>query len=119
MLLASLLLIFINLRIPVLELDSKSMMISDFMWGQITSFISIFLIFYSIFQYKNRSKQLLLNQFSKLALSVSFFIIFFQRDDMLPANGLFLFIGPYLLLVFANFFIKKDDKLVKSADRIR
>ena len=33
--------------------------------------------------------------------------------------GLFLFIIPYLLMILSNYLIRKDDKLVKSADRIR
>ena len=32
---------------------------------------------------------------------------------------LLLFAIPYLLLILSSYFIKKDDKLVKSSDRIR
>ena len=106
-------------KVPVLANGEEVMMLGDFMWAQILAFITMFLIVYSIFQFKNRNKQLLLNQFSKLSLSISFFIIFIQKGDMLPAKGLFLFILPYILLIIANWFIKKDEKLVKSADRIR
>ena len=106
-------------KVPVLANGEEVMMLGDFMWAQISAFITMFLIVYSIFQFKNRNKQLLLNQFSKLSLSISFFIIFIQKGEMLPAKGLFLFILPYILLIIANWFIKKDEKLVKSADRIR
>ena len=106
-------------KVPVLANGEEVMMLGDFMWAQILAFITMFLIVYSIFQFKNRNKQLLLNQFSKLSLSISFFIIFIQKGEMLPAKGLFLFILPYILLIIANWFIKKDEKLVKSADRIR
>ena len=106
-------------KVPVLANGEEVMMFSDFMWAQIAAFITMFLIVYSILQFKNRTKQLLLNQFSKLSLSISFFIIFIQKGGMLPAKGLFLFILPYVLLIIANWFIKKDEKLVKSADRIR
>ena len=119
MLLATLSILVINFKFPILELNEKKLLMQHFMYAQIALFTSIFLIIYSIFQYKNRSKQLLINQISKLSLSISFFIVFFQKGDFLPTIGLFLFLVPYLLLVFSNYFIKKDDKLVKSADRIR
>ena len=106
-------------KFPVLANGEEVMMMADFMWAQIAAFITIFLIVYSILQFKNRTKQLFLNQFSKLSLSISFFIIFIQKGDMLPGKGLFMFVLPYVLLIIANWFIKKDDKLVKSADRIR
>ena len=106
-------------KVPVLANGEEVMMLGDFMWAQILAFITMFLIVYSIFQFKNRNKQLLLNQFSKLSLSISFFIIFIQKGEMLPSKGLFLFILPYVLLIIANWYIKKDEKLVKSADRIR
>ena len=106
-------------KVPVLANGEELMMLSDFMWAQISAFITMFLVMYSILQFKNRTKQLLLNQFSKLSLSISFFIIFIKKGEMLPAKGLFLFILPYVLLIIANRFIKKDEKLVKSADRIR
>ncbi len=35
------------------------------------------------------------------------------------AARLLLFAIPYLLLILSSYFIKKDDKLVKSSDRIR
>ena len=119
MLLATLSILVINFKFPILELNEKKLLMQHFMYAQIALFTSAFLVIYSILQYKNRSKQLLINQISKLSLSISFFIVFFQKGDFLPTIGLFLFLVPYLLLVFSNYFIKKDDKLVKSADRIR
>ena len=119
MFLTILFLFLIVYKFPVLKYGEELMMIGDFIWAKITVFITILLVIYSIFQYKNRSKQLLLNQFSKLSLSISFFIIFIQKGEMFPTKGLFLFILPYVLLIIANWFIKKDEKLVKSSDRIR
>jgi hypothetical protein len=72
-----------------------------------------------LFQFKNRKRQLFINQTSKLMLSATFFIVFFTRGKFHPYNGLFLFLLPYVLLILANVFIKKDEKLVNSADRIR
>jgi peptidoglycan/LPS O-acetylase OafA/YrhL len=106
-------------KAPVLIAGEEMKMLSDFMIAQIAALIAMFLGGYSILQFKNRAKQLLLNQFCKLALSISFFAVFIQKGEMLPGKGLFLFALPYLLLIIANRFIKKDDKLVSSADRIR
>ncbi len=106
-------------KVPVLIAGEEVKMLSDFMIAQIAALIAMFLVGYSILQFKNRAKQLLLNQFGKLALSVSFFAVFIQKEEMLPGKGLFLFALPYLLLIIANRFIKKDDKLVSSADRLR
>ena len=112
-------LVMIMFKVPVLANGEETILLSDLVYAQIAAFIAIFFITYSILQFKNRSKQLLMNQFSKLFLSISFFIIFFQKGEMLPAKGLFLFILPYVLLILANLFIRKDEKLIKSADRIR
>ena len=88
-------------------------------YAQITILASSFLLFYSIFLFKNRKKQLLFNQISKFLLSATFFILFFTKGELFPARGLFVFIIPYVLILLANRYIKKDEKLVQSADRIR
>ena len=88
-------------------------------YAQITILASSFLLFYSIFLFKNRKKQLLFNQISKFLLSATFFILFFTKGEFFPARGMFVFIIPYVLILLANRYIKKDEKLVQSADRIR
>jgi ABC-type spermidine/putrescine transport system permease subunit II len=37
----------------------------------------------------------------------------------MPQEGMFVFIIPYVLILIANRFIKKDESLVQSADRLR
>lgn len=91
----------------------------DSIYAHLTILISSFLLLYSIFQFKNRKKQLLLNQFSKLFLSATFFILFFSKGESMPQEGMFVFIIPYVLILIANRFIKKDESLVQSADRLR
>lgn len=88
-------------------------------YAHITILVSSFLLFYSIFLFKNRKKQLLFNQISKFLLSATFFILFFTKGELFPDRGMFVFIIPYFLILLANRFIKKDEKLVQSADRIR
>lgn len=88
-------------------------------FARLSVFLSVGLNIFAIFQFKSRSRQILINQISKLFLSIAFIIIIFQRGDLNLSIGLFLFLIPYLLIILANYFIRKDEKLVKSADRIR
>jgi hypothetical protein len=82
---------------------------------------------FTIFKYKRRSKQIkytqiimLLSGFMISSLLIPKFtkiespelIIHYTKYSMIPAINVFL-------ALLARFFIKKDDKLVKSADRIR
>ena len=83
-------------------------------------FASSGLSIFSIFQFKNRQRQLLLVGFSRLLITVSFLLlIFIYREDKSFGLGSFLLLIPYLSLLASSFFIKKDQRLIKSADRIR
>ena len=88
-------------------------------YARLCIFLSVGLNIFSIFQFRNRNRQIIINQISKLFLSIAFIIIIFQRGELNFTIGLFLFIIPYLLIILANYLIRKDEKLVKSADRIR
>ena len=88
-------------------------------YARLCVFLSVGLNIFSIFQFRNRNRQIIINQISKLFLSFAFIIIIFQRGELNFNIGLFLFIIPYLLIILANYLIRKDEKLVKSADRIR
>ena len=88
-------------------------------YARLCVFLSIGLNIFSIFQFRNRNRQIIINQISKLFLSFAFIIIIFQRGELNFTIGLFLFIIPYLLIILANYLIRKDEKLVKAADRIR
>jgi Ca2+/Na+ antiporter len=111
--------ILITYTVPVLFDDTKSLFVTDFLLAHIAALITVLLSIISIFKYKNRSHQLMINQVSKLFLSATFFILFIQKGEFTPDKGMVLFIIPYILILLANWFIKKDEKLVKSADRIR
>jgi hypothetical protein len=105
---------------PVLKsMEITIYLTENLSYARLSVFLSVGLSIFSIFQFKNRGRQLIINQVSKLFISIAFIIIIFQRGELNFAIGLFLFIIPYLLIILANYFIKKDEKLVKSADRIR
>ncbi len=105
---------------PVLKNDTISIYLTnDLFYARLFIILSVGLNIFTIFQYRNRNRQIIINQVSKLLLSTSFIIIVFQRSDMHFSLGLFLYIIPYILMIFSNYLIRKDAELVKSADRIR
>lgn len=112
--------IAITYFLPILiSVEGDTFFTFQFIYAHITILVSSFLLLYSIFSFKNRKKQLLINQISKFLLSATFFILFFTKGELFPDRGMFVFIIPYLLILLANRFIKKDEKLVQSSDRIR
>ena len=83
-------------------------------------YISTILALFAIFQFKNRIRQLMIVYLSRLCIAISFLIfILFKEDENQLYYGSFLLILPYIILFFSAYFIKKDEKLVRSADRIR
>ena len=116
--LASLLITFIA---PVLSNeDGLYYLYNDFPYLRLLLFVSAFISIYAIFQYKNRSKQRLLSSLSRLMITFFYLVVLLiYREKFNFESGLFLCIIPFLLLFLASFFIKKDEKLIKDADRIR
>jgi len=116
--LASLLIIFIA---PVLSNeDGLYYLYNDFPYLRLFLLVSAFISIYAIFQYKNRSKQRLLSSLSRLMITFFYLVVLLvYREKFNFESGLFLCIIPFLLLFLASFFIKKDEKLIKDADRIR
>lgn len=105
---------------PVLQSGEIYILLTEQLsFARLSVFLSVGLNIFSIFQFKSRKRQIFVNQISKLLLSIAFIIIIFQSGDLNFAIGLFLFAIPYLLIILANYLIRKDEKLVKSADRIR
>ena len=106
---------------PVLQNESTSFFLKDnFSYSRLCILLSASLSIFAIFQFKNRKRQQLLASFARLMITIAFFlIIFLHKKDNIPAIGMFLLIVPFISLIAANFFIKKDEKLVRSSDRIR
>ena len=106
--------------VPIFELESKEMFASDFLWAKVFLFISTLLSLISITLYKNRKKQVLLCSFSRTQITIALILLLFMyKKQMNVKIELLLFAIPYLLLILSSYFIKRDDKLVKSSDRIR
>ena len=91
--------------------------------------ICLLLTVVSIFSFKNRSLQLRLNNFNLLFtlffIGTLYILIPSMIEEQLPLAvrtfnfGLILPLISLVSLIFANMFIKKDENLVKSADRLR
>jgi len=89
-------------------------------------FGSILLVFISIFSYKKRKSQFVIN---RLNIILNFFLlgVFVYRSLTLSGEtlvsekgiGVFLPIISIVFLVMANKAIKEDEDLVKSVDRLR
>ena len=116
--LASLLIVF---TAPVLSNEEELFYLyNDFPYLRLLLLVSAFISIYAIFQYKNRSKQRLLSSLSRLMITFFYLVVLLiYREKFNFESGLFLCIIPFLLLFLASFFIKKDEKLIKDADRIR
>jgi len=92
----------------------------------ISSVILILLGLLSVFSFKNRKRQILLNNISLIinALLVGLLIYWLLNlpgGISFPEKGIepiFPFISVICLLL-ANVYIKKDERLVKSVDRLR
>ncbi len=88
--------------------------------------VSLLMSLISIFLYKNRKKQIVLNRFNIVVNFYLLGIIVYQLlmisgESKISEKGIGLFI-PIMVIVFlvlANKSILKDDKLVKSVDRLR
>jgi peptidoglycan/LPS O-acetylase OafA/YrhL len=106
---------------PVLQDTSASYLLKEyFPEARLFVFLSVALSVFAIFQFKNRKRQQLIAYVARLMITIAFLlIVFLHREEMDFGIGLFLFFIPYLILFLAGYFVKKDEKLVKSADRVR
>jgi uncharacterized membrane protein (UPF0182 family) len=94
--------------------------------------INIFLaalIFITIFFYRKRSLQIRLNNISKL-LNIALLVVFFIMINQIEKSGLvhsptnynigaYLILAPFVFVVLANIAIRRDEKKVRAADRLR
>jgi len=91
------------------------------------AFLASIVAFLSIFSFKNRLTQMKLGALNALimaaTLGISFFTIY-QNEPLIDGQGsittgFYLPAGAMILNILANRFIRKDEKLVKSVDRLR
>ena len=120
-LLSSLTSLYIIFYVPVLSKENELFYLyNEFTYLRLFLIISAFLSLFAIFQFKNRNRQRLISSFSRLMITLFYLaIILIYREKYDFELGVFLCIIPFLLLFLASYFIKKDEKLIRDADRIR
>ena len=118
---AAIFLIAIVYSFPVLETNEVSFLLTEhFPIVRLCIFLSSALSLFAIFQFKNRNRQILIIRIARLMITVALFILlFYYREEEYFGLGMILMIVPFIALYGAHFFIKKDENLVRSADRIR
>lgn len=91
------------------------------------SIVAALIAIFSVLQFKNRLNQMKLGALNALVmaatLGVSYYKIY-QFEGLIEGQGqislgFYLPAGAMMLNIIANRFIRKDEKLVKSVDRIR
>jgi|CryBogDrversion2_8_1035294.scaffolds.fasta_scaffold07716_2 drug/metabolite transporter (DMT)-like permease len=91
-------------------------------WLMILTIVSATITFVSIFMYKNRPQQLKL-VLATITLSVIVFVLYFIETQKYTVGGYALtsviVIAIPVLQILAAMSIYKDEKLVKSVDRLR
>lgn len=91
--------------------------------------IAAILAFYSLFQFRNRLRQMFLNMINSLMMGITLGVVVYQsyqaNMDFNPSVsgafvvGFYAIIVAIILNVISNRFIRKDEKLIRSVDRIR
>lgn len=95
----------------------------------ILAFFSIIIALFEIFKYKNRLTQIKLGTLNSLLMTISLALIAYLcytgQQDFLPGMhgkfkaGLFMPAAALIFNSLANRFIHKDEKLIRSVERIR
>ena len=91
--------------------------------------LSVIVALFEIFQYRNRLNQIKIGAINALimagALIACLYFTYKGQTELLPeirgnyVFGVFFPLGAMLFNSLANRFIKKDEQLVRSVDRIR
>ena len=114
-------LIAIVYTFPVLQDENVFYLLCEhFPVVRLVIFFSSAISIFAIFQFKNRNRQKFISTIARFLITIALIlIVFVYREDRPIGLGLLLLIVPFTSLIIANIFIKKDEKLVQSADRIR
>ena len=114
-------LIAIVYNFPILQDENVSYLLSEhFPLVRLIIFFSSAMSLFAIFQFKNRNRQKFISTIARFLITIALIlIVFVYREDRSIGLGLLLLIIPFTSLLIANIFIKKDEELVQSADRIR
>lgn len=111
------------LIIPSGILNDHTIIASDTVVRSAISVAGFLLLCFSIISFKNRNRQKLIN-WIVMGMVVVIYVLWLL-DPIRTEDGYFLYWGMYTpgfvipLLILANYFIKRDEDLIKSMDRLR
>ncbi|WP_375585462.1 DUF4293 domain-containing protein [Cyclobacterium xiamenense] len=114
----------------ILELPQETFVSeSNNLYIGILALLAAGLAIYSLLQFKNRKRQLMLNMINALlmgfTLGLTVYVSYKLNETFNPAAGGAFVLGFYCIIfalilnLVANRFIRKDEMLVRSVDRIR
>ena len=108
---------------------SKQSILKNTFYIAILGSLSAVISLYSIFQYKNRLRQIQLGSLNSLLIGMTLGLLMYfvlKAETLLEPTrqgnyllGFYLPLASLLCNFTANRFIRKDEKLIKSMDRIR
>ena len=122
LLFSSLSILAIVFYIPILKDLEKSLLIisNSFPVIKYIMIICSFLLIFTIFKFNKMHIQRIIIASVNFSIALSLVVIvFLLRKDSDIVLGVWSFLIPFTSLKLASFFIKKDEKLLKSSDRIR
>ena len=109
--------------------EKTIMAIKDTFWVAVLALAAAGIALFSIFQYTNRLRQIQLGALNSLVMGGCLGVTYYFSTigaRMLPTEGpgtfqegFYIIAAALLFNTLANRFIRKDEKLVRSADRIR
>ena len=126
LLLVALLAALVPIWLPLWETEGVAVFAFDHSWIKYLFIGIAVLAIYSIFRYKDRKQQFVLNRLN-LLLNLILLGVFVYHSLNLSGEtavsekgiGMLIPVFSIVLLVLANKAIKKDEDLVKSVDRLR
>jgi glucan phosphoethanolaminetransferase (alkaline phosphatase superfamily) len=109
--------------------DSQLLSFTPHVYLGLVAILAAILAVFSLFQYKNRGKQMMINMINSLVMAIMLgatVYITYKINSSLAAqtNGDYLIgfwgiFGGMICNLLANRFIRKDELLVRSVDRLR
>lgn len=103
-----------------------AILFGDNLWIQIGTILAILLSLFSLLSFRNRSRQLRLNALNSvvnglLLGGLVYWLLSISGGIDFPEKGIepVFIIVSLVCLVLATRYIKRDDRLVKSVDRLR
>ena len=101
----------------------------NIMYVAILSLLAVVASIFSIFQYRNRMRQIQLGALNSLLIGIPMFIVVWNSLDaekltQTEFSGTFtwaFYLMPFALILnsLANRFIRRDERLVRDSDRLR